>query len=260
MMFIQHIKELYKYRNLIWVLAWGEFKQRYKNSVLGFFWSLLEPLLFLTVLYVVFTNIMKVQVEYYPLFLLLGIIIWNFFGRSTTMGLNCIVGKSNILQKVYFPRDIFVISACITALLTSLFESIVFVLFMIVFRIPLSLNILYLPIFLLIGFILVLGTSLTLAALYVFYRDVQFVWLVILQIGFFITPVMYPLSLFEPNILRILVLNPMAQLIQMSRDVVIYAKPPPMPALGYTIVISLIIFIIGYAIFTKLESRFAEEL
>jgi len=119
---------------------------------------------------------------------------------------------------------------------------------------------LYLPIFLLIGFILVLGTSLTLAALYVFYRDVQFVWLVILQIGFFITPVMYPLSLFEPNILRILVLNPVAQLIQMSRDVVIYAKPPPMPALGYTIVISLIIFIIGYAIFTKLESRFAEEL
>src|SRR5512136_508514 len=100
-MIIQHIKELYDYRNLIWVLAWVDFKQRYKNSVLGYFWSLLEPLLMLGVLYIVFSNLMKVQVEYYQLFLLQGIIMWSFFTRLTMTSLITIAGKPQLVKKVY---------------------------------------------------------------------------------------------------------------------------------------------------------------
>jgi homopolymeric O-antigen transport system permease protein len=257
---IQHIKELYKYRNLIWILAWVDFKQRYKNSVLGYFWSLLEPLLMLAILYIVFSNIMKAQVEYYPLFLLQGIIMWNFFSRSTTQCLTVITLKPHLVQKVYFPRDILVISGCITALLMSIFESIVFLLFLLYFRIPLSLNIIFIPLIILLFFLIALGTSLALAALNVFYRDFQYIWALILQAGFFATPILYPLSIFPPFLFRILSYNPLAQIIYLGRDVTIYAKAPNLASLSYAFAVAFIALCIGYWIFMRLEPKFAEEL
>jgi len=257
---IQHIKELYDYRNLIWVLAWVEFKQRYKNSVLGYFWSLLEPLLMFGILYIVFSNLMRVQVEYYQLFLLQGIIMWSFFARSTTASLMAIAGKQQLVKKVYFPRDILVISGCITALLMSIFESIVFLAFLLFFRIPLSLNILYLPAIIFLFFIIALGTSLVLAALNVYYRDIQYIWALVLQIGFFATPVIYPLSVFPPDLLKILSYNPLAQVIFVARDVTLYAKVPNLASFVFIFFIAVVILVIGYAIFMRLEPRFAEEL
>jgi lipopolysaccharide transport system permease protein len=257
---IQHIKELYDYRNLIWVLAWVDFKQRYKNSVLGYFWSLLEPLLMLGVLYIVFSNLMKVQVEYYQLFLLQGIIMWSFFTRSTMTSLIAIAGKPQLVKKVYFPRDILVISGCITALLMSIFESLVFLAFLFFFRIPLTVNIAYLPIIIFLFFIIALGTSLVLAALNVYYRDIQYIWALILQIGFFATPVIYPLSVFPPYLLKILSYNPLAQVIFLARDVTLYSKEPNLASFVFVIFIAVVILGIGYAIFTRLEPQFAEEL
>jgi lipopolysaccharide transport system permease protein len=257
---IQHIKELYDYRDLIWVLAWVEFKQRYKNSVLGYFWSLLEPLLMLAILYIVFSNLMKVQVEFYQLFLLQGIIMWSFFTRSTTTSLMAIAGKPPMVKKVYFPRDILVISGCITALLMSIFESIVFLAFLLFFAIPLSLNILYLPVIIFLFFIIVLGTSLILAALNVYYRDIQYIWALILQVGFFATPVIYPLSVFPPYLLQILSYNPLAQVIFLARDVTLYSKVPNLVSFIFVIFIAGVILGIGYRVFNRLEPRFAEEL
>ena len=195
-MVFKHLNNLYAYRELIWQLAWSEFKLRYKNSILGYFWSLLEPMLMLTVLYVVFSNLMRVQVEYFQLFLLLGIILWNFLSRATSIGMNSIVGKADMIKKIYFPRDIFVISSCITALLMSIFESLIFISFMAIFRVPISTNLIYVPFILIFLFFISLGLTLALAALNVFYRDVQFIWQVILQAGFFATPILYTCLLY----------------------------------------------------------------
>lgn len=257
---ILHIRELYDYRNLIWVLAWFEFKQRYKNSVLGYFWSLLEPLLMLGVLYLVFSNLMRVQVEHYPLFLLLGIILWNFFSRSTTASLMAIAGKQQLVKKVYFPRDILVIANCITALLMSIFESVVFLAFLLFFRIPLSLNIAWLPLIILLFFAIAVGTSLVLAALNVYYRDIQYIWALVLQIGFFATPVIYPLSVFPPSLLQVLSYNPLAQVIFLARDVTLYAKVPNSSSLVFVIFIAALVLLAGYEVFLRLEPKFAEEL
>ncbi len=257
---IQHIKELYNYRNLIWVLAWVEFKQRYKNSVLGYFWSLLEPLLMLAILYIVFSNLMKVQVEYYQLFLLQGIIMWNFFSRSTMSSLLAIVGKPQLVKKVFFPRDILVISGCITAFLMSIFESIVFLAFLFFFRIPLSISIVYLPVIIFLFFIITLGTSLILASLNVYYRDIQYIWALVLQIGFFATPVIYPLSVFPPYLLKILSYNPLAQVIFLARDVTLYSKVPNLASFTFVFFIAIVILGTGYAVFMRLEPKFAEEL
>jgi lipopolysaccharide transport system permease protein len=237
-----------------------EFKQRYKNSVLGYLWSLLEPLLMLGVLYIIFSNLMKYPVEHYPLFLLMGIIMWNFFSRATTSSLAAIRFKPSMIKKIYFPRDIMVISNCTTALLMSLFESVVFVIFMAIFRIPLSLNIAYLPCIIFLFYILTLGVSLALAALNVYYQDIQYIWAVVLQIGFFATPVMYPLSVFPQNLLKVLSYNPLAQVIFLARDVTLYSKVPNTASFAFVIVIAFVILAIGYTIFTRLEPRFAEEL
>ena len=255
-----HLRELYNYRQLIWTIAWGDFKWRYKNSILGYFWSLLEPLIMLIILYVVFSNLMRVQVAYYQLFLLLGIIMWNFFCKATNFGLNSIVGKPSLVQKVYFPRDILVISGCITAMLQSLFESVVFIIFMIYFWVPISWNILYVPYILAMYFILALGAALAVSALNVYYRDIQFIWAVVLQAGFFITPILYPLSIFPPAIQNIFRLNPIAQIIVTARDSILYSVPPYLPSIIYPGLASVTVFVIGYLIFLKLEPGFAEAM
>jgi lipopolysaccharide transport system permease protein len=259
-MIVKHLKELYDYRNLIWQLAWSEFKLRYKNSILGYFWSLLEPLLMLLVLYVVFSNLMKVQVEYFQLFLLLGIILWNFFSRATTIGMFSIVGKPSMVKKIYFPRDIFVISSCITALLMSIFESIIFILFMVFFRVPISINLVYAPLILFFLFTISLGLSLALSALNVFYRDVQFIWQVLLQIGFFATPVVYTLETFPENIRKFILLNPIAQIIISARDTIIYSSPAKIEDLLFMCLSSIVFLLVGYIIFSRLEPGFAEEI
>jgi lipopolysaccharide transport system permease protein len=131
---------------------------------------------------------------------------------------------------------------------------------MLVIRVPLSWSILYLPYILLIYFFLTLGTALALAALNVYFRDIQFIWLVVLQAGFFITPILYPLSIFSPTLQAILRLNPIAQIIVTARDSILYSTNPFPLSLAYAGIASLVVLIIGYVIFLKLEPRFAEEM
>lgn len=259
-MIVNHLKELYDYKNLIWQLAWSEFKLRYKNSILGYFWSLLEPMLMLLVLYVIFTNLMRVQVKYYQLFLLLGIILWNFLSRATTIGMFSVVGKPGMVKKIYFPRDIFVISSCITALLMTIFESLIFIMFMVYFRVPVSANLVYVPLILLCLFIISLGLSLALCALNVFYRDVQFIWQVLLQIGFYATPILYTIDVFSKNLQRFILLNPIARILNSARDTIIYSSPVKTEDLLFMVLSSIVFLLVGYIIFIRFEPRFAEEI
>jgi len=256
----RHLHELLGYKDLILRLAWSDFKLRYKNSVLGFFWSLLEPLLMLLVLYVVFSHLMRIQVEHYQLFLLLGIITWNFLDRGTSMGIFGIIGKPSLVQKVYFPRDVLIISACTTALMMTMLEFLVFVAFMAIFRVAPTGTILYFPLIFIFLFVLVYGLSLALSALNVYFRDVQFIWRVVLQAGFFATPILYPITIFPANLQRVVMANPMARIITMSRDCILYRTAPAPSDLAYVAVAAVLVLLAGYIIFDRLEPRFAEEI
>jgi lipopolysaccharide transport system permease protein len=228
--------------------------------MLGYFWSLLEPLLMLIVLYVVFSHLMKIPVEHYQLFLFVGIILWGFLSRATNFGVSSIVGKAGIVKKIYFPRDILVISSCITALLMSIFESLVFIMFMIFYKIPISINLAYAPLILLSLCIISLGLSLALSALNVFYRDVQFIWQVILQVGFYITPILYTLDIFPKDLQKFILLNPIARIIISARNTIIYSSPARMEDLLFMLISSIIFLLVGYIIFFRLEPKFAEEI
>ncbi|MFU8766544.1 MAG: ABC transporter permease [Candidatus Methanoperedens sp.] len=257
---MQLVNNLWNYRHLTLKLAISEFKLRYKNSILGFFWSLLEPLLMLLVLYIVFTNLMRVNVEHYQLFLLMGIISWNMLSRGTTMSLNSILGKPSLIQKVYFPREVLVISTSITALLMTLLEFIVFGIFMLVFNVAPGMTIIYFPVVLFVEFLLILGLSFGLAALNVYYRDVQYIWGVILQAGFFAAPIIYPISIIPEKYVWIIMLNPMTRIIDTLRGSVIYSTSPVLGDGMFIVIAALGIFVVGYSIFLRLEPGFAEEI
>lgn len=257
---VSHLKELWWYRELIIQLAWSDFKLRYKNSALGFFWSLLEPMLMLVVLYVVFTNLMRIQVEHYQLFLLLGIILWNFFDRGTSMSIWGIIGKPSLVQKVYFPRDILVLSTCITALMMTSLEFMVFGVFMVVFRVLPGWSAVCLPLLIVLELLMIVGVSLALSALNVYFRDIQFIWRVVLQVGFFATPVIYPITIFPERLQWIVMLNPMAQMITMMRNSILYGIAPEPAALISLVVAVFLVLMIGYRIFEHLEPRFGEAI
>lgn len=253
------MNNIYRHRHLVLRLATTDFKLRYKNSILGFFWSLLEPLFMLIVLYIVFSNLMRVDVEHYQLFLLLGIICWGFFEKGTGMGINSIVGNPSMVKKVYFPREILVMSSCLTALFMTLLEFIVFAGFMVIFRVMPGVDILVAPFIFLIEFILIFGIALALSSINVLYRDIQYIWKVVLQAGFFATPILYQTSMLPAPLVPFLNLNPMARVIEMMRDLVIYNKMIGIGDVLYIMIISLGMLVIGYLIFARIEPRFAEE-
>lgn len=254
------LNNLLKHKSLLMTFAISDLKIRYRGSVLGFFWTILEPLLILSVLYLVFTNVFRAEIENYAIYLLLGIVMWNFFTRSTSMGLNSFILKSGLITKTYFPREILPVSSCITAFIMSLFEFTILFIFFAVFSYLPPITIVFLLPLIGLEFVLVLGLSFFLSVLNVRYRDLQYIWNVVIYAGFFAVPIMYSLDILPPNIQELILLNPMAQIIEMSHHFVLYNTMPEVWSVIYTVIITGIVFGIGYAVFKFIESKVVEEL
>ena len=254
------INEIWHKRSIIYNYAISDLKNRYTNSILGFFWTFLEPLLMLSVLYIVFTNLFKSQIENFPLYILLGIILWNMFSRGTGTGLGSILSRGGVLTQIYFPREIPSISASLTSFLMLCFELIVFGIFMAAFRFVPPITIIFLPFVLLIEFILVLGISLPLSVLNVKFRDVQFIWTVILQAGFFLTPIFYKSDILPQKFQEILYFSPMVQIVEMAHSVVLFGRFPSIESIVVAVGVTGVVFGICYAIFRKKQVRIMEEL
>jgi lipopolysaccharide transport system permease protein len=247
-----------KYSHLIMSFAIMDLKLRYKNSFLGFVWSFLEPLLMLSVLYYVFGSLFPSKVQNFPLFLLLGLIMWYMYARSTSSGLTSIISRGGILSKVYLPREIMPIAACVTSFMMMAFEFFVFAFFIAIFQFSPPATILALPLILLVEFVLCVGTSLLLSIANVYFRDVQYIWAIVLQAGFFISPIFYKLEQFPANIRDLLALNPLAGLLTMSHELVLYNTLPTPAEIAYPVLTSLAVLAIGYFVFRKLEWRAIE--
>jgi ABC-2 type transport system permease protein len=256
-----------KYSSLIKELALTDFKLKYQGSLLGYLWSLVKPLLLFSVLYVVFTRFLKIgsSIEHYPAYLLLGVVMWGFFSELTAMSLGAIVERGDLIRKVYFPRVVLVISRGLTSLITFLLNLIIVFVFMIVLQILPDFWAISLILILFEFFVLAIGISFFLSALYVKYRDIAHIWEVVLSALFYGTPILYPLSLVPVNIQKILILNPVAQIIQDSRYMLITNQTetawtllgPQLFWIPY--ILPFIIFVLGYRYFKKSAAKFAEE-
>lgn len=270
MLSVRQLGQRYHYSIiLLKQLVKTDFKLRYQGSVLGYIWSLLRPLLMFLVLYLVFTVFLPVGkgVPYYPVYLLLGIVLWNYFNEATTGSVGAIVGKGDLLRKLNFPRYVIILAGSCSALINLVLNFVVIGIFMIFNHVVLHWSaVLILPLILEL-FVISLSVAFLLSALFVKFRDVQYIWDVVMQAGFYGTPIIYPLSKIPHHtIQKLLILNPMAQIIQDARYALITKQTMTIATLYHNkwvwaIPIGLIIVISVYSViyFRKRSRYFAEE-
>lgn len=257
-------------RALLSELVRTEFKLRYQGSVLGYAWSLLRPLLLFLIMYVVFVKFLRLggDVPHYPIYLLLGLVLWQFFADMTNQGLGSIAARGDLIRKIRISRWIIVASTSVSALINLGFNLIVVLIFMLVNKVDLLATTLWLPLIIFELYMLGLGLSLFLAAVNVKYRDASHIWEVILQGAFYATPVLYPITLIKNvDYQKILLLNPVAQNIQDARYAVVTHDTVtlrgvfhngPYSLIPYVLVI--IILVGGVAYFRRESKNFAENL
>jgi ABC-2 type transport system permease protein len=255
------------YKNLIRALAVTDFKLKYQGSILGYLWSLVKPLMLFSILYFVFTRVFSLgnEIDHYPVYLLLGIVVWNFFVETSVTCLYSIVGKGDLIRKVYFPRIVLIISANMTSFLVFIANSIIIALFMILTGVEVRATIFIAPLLLLELFLFVTGVGLILSSIFVKFRDVAHIWEVILQALFYATPILYSPNMLPGLVSKIAMLNPMAQILQDFRYVVVSKNTvTAFDILGKKFfiipyIIPIAIFTIGLLVFEKMASKFAEE-
>jgi lipopolysaccharide transport system permease protein len=249
-----------EYRELIRILTISDLKVKYQSSVLGFVWSMLNPLLMMLVLYIVFSNVFKATQDHFALYLLIGIVSWRFMANGTTSSISAIVGKPSLVTKIYIPRQVLVLSTVLSSFISSILEFLVLIPLLLLLGAGLSPYILVFPLIHIIYFFVVYGISLALASLYVYYRDLNQIWDVLLQIGFFLSPIVYPLSTVPEKYLPYYLLNPITIIIQMNRESLLYHQMPSAANMAFVILTGAVILLVGSKIFKRLERKFAEEL
>ena len=237
-----------------------DLKLRYRSSVLGIFWSLMEPLLILAILFVVFSSILKTDIPNFPIFLLLGIILFQLYSRTTTMGMESILNRAGVVSNVSIPRIIFPISSSLTASYMMLIEFIVFFGFMVVFQYMPSQTILFLPIIVLLVYVLGLGLAIPFSVLNVRYRDIRSIWTIVIQASFFLTPIFYKLDFLPDLIRQFIQFSPLAQLVEMAHLVVLDNKLPDPFWFTYTVLSVTSIFVIGVLLYKKFNKNLVERI
>jgi ABC-type polysaccharide/polyol phosphate export permease len=270
------VEDLLDYRYLLANLVKRDLKARYKNSAFGILWSLLNPLGMMLVFTLLFTVMGNDSTRAYAIFVLVGLIPWNFFSGSMVSGTTSVVGNSSLVKKVYFPRELLPFSSLLSNLVNFALAFVVLIIFLYVFKIGLTVHALWVPAILITQLIFTLGLVLLLGGLNVFYRDVMMILEVVMLAWFFLTPVFYSLELFgdtatlfgitfnPAQVMRWI--NPMASIIDGYRTVLwgTYESTGPVsmnPAyLFRTFVTSVIILIIGYFVFSRLDHKFGEIL
>jgi lipopolysaccharide transport system permease protein len=267
---IWHLRELVRYRELIFNLTARELKARYKGSVLGFFWSLLNPLGMMMVFTIVFTVMMpNNQIPNFPVFLLCGLLPWNFFSAGVMTGTNSVVSNGNLVKKVYFPPEALPIASVLANLVNFLLAMVMLFVVLIVFHAHFSPYVWMLPFVILIQTCFVAGVALFLSTLNVFYRDTLMIMDVVMLAWFFLTPVFYPVSALPSsstvlgvtlNVRRLVyILNPMASLISTYRDLLYWGYRTNVDFFLRTAVTALAVLAFGYWFCVRYSARFSEE-
>lgn len=245
-----------------------DFKVRYQGSLLGYMWSLLKPLLFFAILYLVFEYIIPLGkgVEHYPVYLLMGIVLWNFFVESTTIGASSIVARGDLIRKIRIPRYLVVISSSVSALINLGLSLIVVFIFALFNGITPSFDWLMMIPLIIELFIFSLGVSFLLSAMYVKFRDITYIWEIVVQAGLYATPIIYPLMSVSEQYHKYFFINPIAQIIQDARYLVVTDTTTTIWSTihSYAIIIPFIVIItisfVGGLYFKRRSKFFAEDI
>lgn len=258
---MQTLKEIYAYREMIFSLVHRDLKGRYKGSVLGFAWTFLNPLLQLAVYTLVFSVIMRSNIQNYYLFLFVALVPWLFFSTSIASGAGCIRAQAGMITKIYFPREVIPLSF-VTSQFVNMLLSFIVVFAVLLFS-GVGLNpraLAYLPLIMIIEYFIALGLLLLISAVTVYFRDIEYFVNIIMMAWQFATPVMYGLDQVPDSIVPFFMANPMTSVIVAYRDILYYKQVPQMSTLVNAVVFGISVLCIGALVFSKLKKHFVEEM
>lgn len=250
---------LWKFRSLIKHFALLNIQLRFKNTYLGFLWAALEPLLYFTILYVVFTSIRETG-ENFAIYLITGVMIYHIFSRGTSGGINSLKGNSATIRSLNIRKEFFPVVATAAIGLLAFVDLGVFLGLMPVFEFVPTWTIILLPIPLLLVLLLILGFTYILSITSVYVRDIHNIWLILVHALLFVSPIFWRLDNVDGILLSIQKINPLGQLIEISHKLVINGEIPALSEWLYTTIFVLAIFFFGYFIFQKLEGKISEVL
>ncbi|OUQ20077.1 ABC transporter [Lachnoclostridium sp. An14] len=255
------IKEIYEYRTMIQSLVRRDLRGRYKGSVLGFLWTFINPLLQLVVYTIVFSVIMRAGIEKFYLFLFVALVPWLFFSSSIMNGAMCVLQQQDMVKKIYFPRQVLPIASVTSCFVNMLLSFVVIFAVLIFSGYGINLQaVLYLPVVMLVEYILALGIALITSALTVYFRDLEHILSIITMAWLYLTPIMYSVDMVPEQFLPIFYLNPMTPVIIVYRDILYYKTVPEIATLFQALLIGILAMLVGNYVFSKLQKGFVEEL
>jgi lipopolysaccharide transport system permease protein len=254
------LKEIWKYRELLYFLTKRDIKVRYKQTVLGGLWAIIQPLFTMIVFTLFFGKLAKVPSDGipYPLFVYAGLLPWTYFANVLNASGNSLVGSQNLITKVYFPRVIIPASASLAGLLDFFISMLVLGILMIYYQFIPGLDLLVFPFLVLLTFFCAVGVGLWLSALNVEYRDIRYAIPFLIQIWMFVSPVIYPVSILDKKYQWLLALNPMGGVIDAYRASILGHKPVDWTLLAISTVIIVLLFLSGIYYFRRMEKTFAD--
>lgn len=259
--FYINFKELWSYRELAFFFVWRDIKIRYKQTIMGALWAIFQPFFAMVIFTVFFGNLAKMPSDNipYPVFVYVGLLLWNYFSFGLTHAGNSMTANSNIIQKIYFPRLILPLSSSLAGLIDFAAASTILAGLMLYYHYaPTLIGLLYIPFLLLIAFLSSLGIGCFLASINVKYRDVQYIIPFFIQMMMFLTPVIYPVSIVGDKYRWVLALNPMSAVIETARAAVLGNKSVDFFMLGISAGVSILLFVSGVIYFRKTEQFFAD--
>jgi len=255
-----NLRSLWEYRELLYFLTWRDIKVRYKQTVLGAAWAILQPFLTMLIFSVFFGRLVKVPSDGipYPLFAFTALVPWTFFANGLNQSSNSLISSANLLKKVYFPRLAIPIATVLAGVVDLILAFVVLLLLMAYYRVTPTINIVWTPLFLALAFVTALGVGLWMSALNVKYRDVRYVVPFLVQIWLFTTPVAYPSSLLHEPWRTIYGLNPMVGVVEGFRWALLGANTAPGPMVFASAVAAVVILVTGAFYFRHMEKIFAD--
>jgi lipopolysaccharide transport system permease protein len=256
-----HLKELYKHTELLYLITQREIKVRYKQSVLGVLWAILQPFSLMLVFSLFFGVFQKMPSDGipYPLFSYSALLPWTFFATSLAFAIPSLIQNSQIITKIYFPREVIPLASVFAAFIDFLIASVIFVGMMVFYQRPVTWNLLYVAPLLIVQILFTVGVCLMLSAFTVLYRDVRHTLPLVIQIWMFVTPVLYPVSVIPEKYRTFyMLINPMAGIIDGYRRAIVQGVTPELNYLVLTTGVSLFLLWAGYKYFKHLEHEFAD--
>lgn len=254
------IREFWRYKELLYFFVWRDVKVKYKQTVLGALWAIIQPFFSMVVFTIFFGKLAKMPSDGipYPVFSYSALVPWTYFTGALSSAGNCLVGNSNLLTKVYFPRVAIPVASVLAGLIDFVIASLLLGGIMMFYQIPFRWELIFWPILILPMMLLALGLGMLLASLNVKYRDIKYTIPFGIQLLLFLTPIIYPISIVPEKYRMFISLNPLTGIIEAFRSVVVQNKPVDFIAIGVSLIIIIFVFFIGLSVFQNTEKKFAD--